>query len=393
MMAMASPTPTQSASAATSSTMQPALIPIGTHSLWACLSGPGSDNGHISVYHSRSQPCSAGPDAGLNHDLSRTPIVVIIPGAGDVASSYVVLERLLRPFTRVLLYDRSGLGKSEKRPAPDPRPVPDNTDHIAVGADEDEGSTPPAELLNSTSPSGAISGAVQAAAELHSLLQALGLTDTRSRSPLIFFAHSYGGIVAREFLHLYPEYVSGMVLADCSTERANEFFSVPDPNIAAVLGNLNFTRVTGLRSSTVLSDEEWRVRAKEIYASGETSAAEAGSFRDVCECLMTKGQVETMPLGERPLFVLRANTASDYEKIYQAGIEAGNGSNEQRKAFRALLARWDEIAEMLQMEQLRLSSNTRYVHLPDCGHNVHLIRPDAIVEAVRWVRGRVLSRG
>ncbi|KAL4963676.1 uncharacterized protein BDV14DRAFT_176161 [Aspergillus stella-maris] len=184
-----------------------------------------------------------------------------------------------------------------------------------------------------------------------------------------------------------------MVLVDCSTERASEFFSLPDPNIAGVLGNLNFARVTGLRSSTVLSDEEWRVRAKEIYASSETGAAEARSFRDVCEWLKWKRQVEMKFLGDKPLFVIRANTAGDYEKIYKAGIEAGNGSAEQRKAFRELLDQWDRVDEMFQKEQLRLSSNTRYVHLPDCGHNVHLIRPDAIVECVRWVWERVLSSG
>ncbi|KAL4957545.1 Alpha/Beta hydrolase protein [Aspergillus filifer] len=370
-----------SASAATSSTKQPKLIPIGTHSLWICISGPVTES---------------GSDNGFDHDPSRSPIVVIIPGGGDVASSYVVLERLLRPFTRVLLYDRSGLGKSEKCPGPGPRPTPAKTDHIDVGAEYDERSTHSAELLNSTSPSESSSGAVRAAAELHSLLRALGLTGTdtssNSSSPLILLAHSYGGIIAREFLHLYPETVSGMVLVDCSTERASEFFSVPDANIAALLGDLNFARVTGLRSSTVLSDDQWRVRAKEIYASGETGAAEAGGFAEVCECLMWKRQVETQPLGDRPLLVLRANTAGDYERIYAAGIEAGNGSKEQRKAFRELLDRWDSVDEMLQREQLRLSSNTRYVHLPDCGHHVHLIRPDAIVEAVRWVRERVLSR-
>ncbi|KAL4939173.1 Alpha/Beta hydrolase protein [Aspergillus oleicola] len=385
--------PSLSASAASNSTMQPALVPIGTHSLWASISGPiagsGSDNGPSSASHSQpSQPCPVEPDRGLNPDPSPSPIVVIIPGAGDVASAFVVLERLLRPFTRVLLYDRSGLGKSERRPGS--RPAPGSA---VVRADENEndGSTAASVLLNSASPSGPISGALQAATELGSLLRALGLTHT-SLSPLILLAHSYGGIVAREFLHIYPDMVVGMVLVDCATERGSEFFSVPDPNIAAVLGNLNFARVTGLRGSTVLSDEEWRDRAREIHASSETVAAEASSFREVCENLKSKRQVENQPLGHKPLVVLRANTASDYEGIYQAGLEAGNGSEAERQKFRELLDRWDGVDEMLQREQLGLSSVTRYITLENCGHNVHLIRPDAVVEAVRWVRERVLDR-
>ncbi|KAL2856547.1 Alpha/Beta hydrolase protein [Aspergillus pseudoustus] len=307
------------------------MIPIGTHSLWTSLSGP--------------EP----PLSGERVD----PLVVIIPGGGDVASSYVALERLLRPHARILLYDRTGLGRSE-RSSPD--------------AVADTGPT-----------------AVRAATELHTLLHTL-----HERGPYVLLAHSYGGIVAREFLHLHPGDVAGMVLVDCATERSAELLTFPDPNVVAVMGDLSFARMTGLRADAVLSDGEWRVRARDIYAGAEAAAVEAGSFVEVCSTLREKEQISKQVLGKRPLVVVRANGVRDYERVYEAGVKAGNGTGEQQRAFRDLLDRWEGIDAEVQEGQLGLSRVSRYVRLEDVGHNVHLVRPEAIVDAVRWVKERVV---
>lgn len=358
----------------------PTMIPIGTHSLNASISGP--------VVSSPSDPSASTAAAN--------PLVVIIPGAGDVASSYVAVERLLRPWTRTLLYDRSGLGRSEKDPILDPLdPGQGRQLHPDKNSDPDPdpptqpGSSPNPNPNPNPNPHNTTTASVKAAGELHLLLQKLGLHT----NPLILVAHSYGGIVAREFLHLFPDAVAGMVLCDAATERASDFFTVPDLNIAAVLGDLNYARVTGLRGDTVLSDDEWRARAKDIFAGAEAARAEAASFVEVCETLRDKQQIRNRALRERPLSVIRANCPRDYERIYEEGVRAGNGTAEQRAAFRALLDRWGGIDCELQEEQLGLSSTTRFVRLQDCGHNVHLVRPDVIVEEVKWVRDIILGAG
>jgi pimeloyl-ACP methyl ester carboxylesterase len=299
------------------------MISIGTHSLWTSITGP---------------PCKP-----------QEPIIIILTGAGDVASSYTVIERLVSPFARIFLYDRSGLGRSETGP-------------------------------NRVS-------AVAAAVELHTLLQETHV----SQQPLLLVAHSYGAIVAREYLHLHPEMVAGMVLSEGSTERQSEYFQIPDPNIIALLGSLNFAQVTGLKADSKLTRDEWRARAIDISKGTVAAQAEAAGFVEVCATLGAKEQYKKRALDDKPLSVIRSNSAREYERIYKAGVEAGNGTEEQRADFRRLLDRWDEMDREIKEEQLQLSSNTRLVHIPECGHNVHLVRPDVVCEEIRWVRDKILS--
>lgn len=298
------------------------MISIGTH----CL--------HITI---------AGPPR-----KSQDTLVIILAGAGDVASSYTALSPLVSRSNRILLYDRSGLGRSE--------------------------------------PSPTRCTAVNAAKELHSLLETMEL-----HPPLLLVAHSYGAIIAREYLHLYDGDVVGMVLADGSTERQCDYFRLPDENINAVLGDLKFAQVTGLREDARLSREQWRERVIDIERGAVATQAEVDSYVEVCRTLEEKKQLENQVMGERPLSVIWCNGARDYERIYQKGVEVGNGTLEQRKAFRELLDRWEEIDKGLKEEQLLLSLNTHFVLLPGCGHNVHLIRPDILAEEIQWVLGQLRS--
>ncbi|KAJ5481909.1 hypothetical protein N7475_000721 [Penicillium sp. IBT 31633x] len=298
--------------------MEESKISIGTHYLSYSITGPAR--------------------------APKEPLVVVTAGSGDVASAYVAVESQVSRFARIFLYDRSGLGHSERGPNP---------------------------------PSTAT-----AAKELHTLLQA-----TKQQPPFLLVAHSYGGIIAREFLHSYPDEVGGMVLLDTFTEMELDYFPYPNPNIDAVLGSLNMAQVTGLRADTKLSREQWRQRAMDMARGIETAKDEVSPVRsvEIVRELAVHRQLETQPLGDKPLSVVRCNAARDHERIYAAGVEAGNGTEVQQKSFRNLLDRWDITADHLAREQLKLSSKTRYVYLPDCGHHVQLVRPDIVAEEVRWV--------
>jgi hypothetical protein len=269
--------------------------------------------------------------------------VIIFPGSGESSSSWPRVQEAVSEFARILLYDRTGLGQSDDAP------------HVAANR------------------------AATAAEELRMLLEVIQVPG-----PYILVAHSYGAIPSREFLHLKNDNVAGMVLADSATERQPEYFSLPNPNFIAVLGDLNYSQVTGLKAGSQLSREEWRTRAIDISKGAKAYAAEEGAFYEVCETLGKKNQLNKKVLGSRPLSVISCQSFKDYEKVYEAGVKAGNGTPEQQQKIRQWLDRWDSCAKELHRELLQLSSLTRWVEV-DCGHNINLLRPDAIVQETRWV--------
>ncbi|OJJ38677.1 hypothetical protein ASPWEDRAFT_36364 [Aspergillus wentii DTO 134E9] len=301
------------------------MISIGSHSLFVSVTGLPHTNGD--------------------------PPIVFIPGNGDVATSFAAVERAIKCFATVVLYDRTGLGRSEDAPTP-------------------------------TNPT-----AVSSAIELHTLLSNAGLT-----SPVILAAHSYGGIIAREFLHLYPDHVAGMVLIDAASERNRHLFETPNLDLLAVFGGLDYARVTGLRDRSKLTRDEWRTRAIGMARGLKTGQAEATGGIPICKTLEEKKQYLTRPLGSKPLSVVGCNSTGDYRKLFDKAVEAGNGTEEQREAYRQLLEVWVEHEREWQEEQVQLSSNARFVHLPDCGHHVQILRPDVVAEEIRWVREQVLKR-
>ncbi|KAF2811328.1 alpha/beta hydrolase fold protein [Mytilinidion resinicola] len=283
---------------------------------------------------------------------SSTPLTIVFPGAGDVAYSWLPTARIVSATTPILLYDRSGLGLSD-----DP---------------------PPSSPVN----------AVTAATELKTALANAGLEP-----PYILCAHSYGAIVAREFLELHESDVAGIVLVDPSGERQSEYFKLPDENIVAVTGALRTTVVTGLRADTILTPLEWAERATLVRRGVDATMKEVGAFVEVCETLGRKRQLERRLLGTKPLSVIKANSKRDFERIYEKGVEVGNGTQEQQRGFRELLDSWDEADKVIKEGQLQLSSNARLIHLSDCGHYVHLVRPQVVADEIRWVSDNLAASG
>ena len=83
-----------------------------------------------------------------------------------------------------------------------------------------------------------------------------------------------------------------------------------------------------------------------------------------------------------PVSVIIADTPEDFQKMYDFGVAAGNGT-EERALFRKCLERWRELHENWQREVLRLSRLSRSVRL-HCNHNVQLSQPESIVKEIQW---------
>ncbi len=101
------------------------------------------------------------------------PTVILEAGMASFSSNFAWVQQELEQVTRVVAYDRAGLGWSDSGPKP--------------------------------------RDAQRSAKELCAALQRAGITG-----PYVIAGHSYGGLVVRAFADLYPNEVVGMVLIDAS---------------------------------------------------------------------------------------------------------------------------------------------------------------------------------
>lgn len=108
---------------------------------------------------------------------SGTPTVVFDSGLGDGLSSWRSVFPAVAAFTRTVVYDRAGYGRSD--PGPEPR------------------------------------SAVQVATELHALLHRAEIAP-----PYVLVGHSLGGAHVRAFAHLFKDEVGGLVFVDPISEDA-----------------------------------------------------------------------------------------------------------------------------------------------------------------------------
>ncbi|KAI1419882.1 Alpha/Beta hydrolase protein [Xylaria sp. FL1777] len=170
------------------------------------------------------------------------------------------------------------------------------------------------------------------------------------RGPYLLIAHSYGGAFARAFVQHEHE-VSAHRKSRCVAERV----------VGLVLVE------TGQEGGLDAALDEWQIR----------------------------GAV----MGARPVCVVRGNSLLQKWRELEAkerAAEAEMGANVEIQmrmrmrmqtlaAEREMLLRVDAEDERLKRRQLGLSRNSRFVHVPDCGHDVVRQRPGEVVAAVRWV--------
>jgi pimeloyl-ACP methyl ester carboxylesterase len=105
--------------------------------------------------------------------MTDQPTVILEAGMASFSSNWHWVQTELAHDTRVVAYDRAGLGWSDAAPE--------------------------------------IHDAQQSARDLHTALQQASISG-----PYVLAGHSYGGLVMRAFADLYPDEVVGMVLVDAS---------------------------------------------------------------------------------------------------------------------------------------------------------------------------------
>ncbi|EED18741.1 conserved hypothetical protein [Talaromyces stipitatus ATCC 10500] len=299
------------------------LVDIGTHSLALYSHGP--------------EPVS-----------SKDPVVLFISGVASSSLNWAAVVRLLSPSLRSYTYDRSGYGNSELSPR---EPTAEN---IAL--------------------------------ELSLLIEKAPISNS-----LILVGHSWAGVLISEFIALTGNgpHIAGLVLVDANHETMPQVLNVNDPNLWAIAEGVEFYSGLGLHKEHRLTPEEWdafisdeSTEKTKLIAEKEDVEHYAPSF----ETLRKKELSKKQPLlGDKPVYVIGGMRSRDWSRLCEAGVEKGNGTEEQRRHVRELISTADEKSEGLMKEFLKLSTKTELVFARESGHFVQLTQPNVVVDGVKWV--------
>jgi pimeloyl-ACP methyl ester carboxylesterase len=265
------------------------------------------------------------------------PVVVLESGIAATSLNWRAVQNEIARFARVLSYDRAGLGWSD--PAPDPLTL--------------------ARLVR----------------DLRALLRAAGLLP-----PYCLVGHSYGALIVRAYAGRHPDEVSGLVLVDplgpaewhpLTAERRR----LLGRGVSLARRGEALARIglVGWCLRSFLRGARWWPKLVGRAAGGEGMTV----MRRLA------GEIGKMPPEVWPLVVALWSTPKSFAGM-AAHFEALPGNAEEMCGAPPL----DGIPVIVLTSPTSpapgsVSSNLRHIVAGDCGHWIHLDRPDLVVDAVR----------
>ena len=286
-----------------------------------------------------------------------SPTVILEAGAGGFSFDWSLVQPEIAKFTRVCSYDRAGSAWSEL--GPNPRTIK------------------------------------QKVYELHELLK-----NARVSGPFLLVGHSAGGFIIRNYQVKYPDDVVGMVLAECGHEDSLAFLDGkivrmrelskgrPIPEAHSQISESERTIAPdvlekleqALQSmgkpandppydklpANIQQVRLWALsQPKHLLADNNPFEGEemAAMYADRLKC--------QSPFGNLPLIVLHREEGG-YQPI------PGAITPEQVKQL--------EVERLAHNQDLvRLSRNSAYIIAKNSSHEIHLDRPELVIEAVHQV--------
>jgi pimeloyl-ACP methyl ester carboxylesterase len=264
-----------------------------------------------------------------------SPTVIFDAGAGGISLSWELIRPVIARVTRVVTYDRAGLGWS------DPSPRPRTADVMAE--------------------------------ELHTML-----INANIPAPYVLVGHSLGGPIDRQFAVKYPDDVVGLVMVDSAHEQQMKHFPEAMVKMAGamksmmglmkLMGKLN---LFALKPSLAAIGDNGKL-AKELVAQMQGVMASSDSH---LEAMIAESEsvyaAETEPvstLGDLPLTVI------SHGQLDPAAVPPSLGP-EVRDEYEAA---WQK----LQVEITSLSTRGRRIVAERSGHNVMFDQPEIITDAI-----------
>ncbi|RMJ27590.1 Alpha beta hydrolase [Aspergillus sp. HF37] len=270
------------------------------------------------------------------------PVIVFESGLGVSSACWAAVQRLLDGRIRSYRYDRAGYGHSPASETP--------------------------------------RTAQRLASEQLGMLQTAGVSP-----PYILVAHSYGAIISRELVAAAgTDAIAGIVLVDANQENTQTQLRQPFPAIQGLTGGGDYFDLIGLKRENGYTIEELgRIAMDDSVPTGKTTGEKEGALMlDSSIALAAKGQLETRSLGMHPVTIIRGDAGRDFRRLL-AATQDKPGVGEHVQAVNDFLDnRFDVFDRDLQMQQLRLSGNGRFVQATDSGHVVMATEPQLVADEI-----------
>jgi pimeloyl-ACP methyl ester carboxylesterase len=301
------------------------ILTLGSHSAFAQPTTPGPPPGRLVDI--------GGHKMHLYCTGAGAPTVVLEAGASSFAIDWQLVQPEVARHNRVCAYDRLGQGWSDANTG---------TDEHVIG-------------------------------NLHSLLQQAG-----ERPPYVLVGASRGGLFVRMYQAKYPGDVVGMVLVDPTHEdrlytafegKALPIASLTTEQLRTTIPVAGFVKVPRRspqqgRPFDLLPPELYETRmaldARLINSVPDSVSYEivwqhAEADRSILAYLSEQRRTSKRPLGDLPLVILTRGVDADNERIMA----------------------YDELS--------KLSSNSRHTVVIGSGHEIHLFKPEVVIEAIKDV--------
>jgi pimeloyl-ACP methyl ester carboxylesterase len=324
---------------------------------------PPDSNGHRNKIHIRSAGKQSTPPQ---------PTTVLICGLGSSCLSFTVVQHALAAAgVPSFTYDRLGIGRSSP-----------------LDADDTETKTPP-----QSRPAEAL------ATELDTVLRTASVSP-----PYILVPHSYGGVIAWEYIAAHASHVVGLLAIDANSARSCER-PLNDKDLEVLAeglpaGALVYPDIVGLTAANRLPIalwEEWiekRVPPEPWLHGTGGELAEMQRYDESCRALHRHALLQSHPLTKWPVTVLKGNTESDLRRLIDASEALGGGTRAAHEDLRKRLEGYSRLEEDQQRDHLLLTDvgTGRYVEAKKSGHWVHITEPELVVGEILSMIGGMVAK-
>ena len=136
------------------------------------------------------------------------------------------------------------------------------------------------------------------------------------------------------------------------------------------------------RNHKLLTDEEYQESKREAERGREKVAVD-----EAAERLASFKQYEKVPLGGKPVSVIKGSIAEDLRRLNDEAERVDLGTSQQRRTIRENLELLDQVFEDSERQQLKLSTHGRMVYAKkESGHVVIFNEPEIVLDEVNWIR-------